>query len=58
MTKKKEKKKIIFLFGASIRYSRVWRVDIMDSHSTLNASQCKACGFVLLVLEYGNTAML
>lgn len=38
--------------------SRVWRVDIVDGHSALNASQCKACGLVLLVLEYGNTAVL
>lgn len=30
----------------------------MDGHTALNASQCKAGGLVLLVLEYGNTAVL
>lgn len=30
----------------------------MDGHSTFNASQRKASGFVLLVLEYGDAAML
>lgn len=30
----------------------------MDGHSTLNTSQRKTCGFVLLVLKYGDTAVL
>lgn len=30
----------------------------MNGHSTLDASQCKTCRFVLLVLKYGNTAVL
>lgn len=29
---------ITLLFGVSVWYSRVWRVDIVDRHSTLNAS--------------------
>lgn len=49
---------IILLFGARSRYSRVWRVDVVDGHSTLNTSQRKTCGFVLLVLKYGDTAVL
>lgn len=30
----------------------------MDGHSALNASQCKACRLVLLVLEYGDATVL
>ena len=30
----------------------------MDSHAALNASKGEACGFVLLVFEYGHTAVL
>lgn len=30
----------------------------MDGHSALDTSQCKACGLVLLVLEYGDTTVL
>lgn len=40
------------------RHSRVWRVDIVDGHTSLDASQCKASRFVLFVLKYGNTAVL
>lgn len=40
------------------RHSRVWGVNVMDSNSSLNASQCKACRLVLFVLEYSNTAVL
>lgn len=39
-------------------HSRVWRIDVVDRHSALNASQCKTCRLVLLVLKYGNTAVL
>lgn len=46
-----------FLF-ISRRYSRVWGVDIVNGHSTLDASQSKTCRFVLLVLKYGNTSVL
>lgn len=49
---------IILLFGACSRYLRVWRVDVVDGHSTLNTSQRKTGGFVLLVLKYGHTAVL
>ena len=38
--------------------SRVGRIDVVDRHSAFNASKCKTCRFVLLVLEYGNTAVL
>lgn len=30
----------------------------MNGHLTPDASQCKTCRFVLLVLKYGNTAVL
>lgn len=40
------------------RHSRVWRVDIVDGHTSLDASQCKASRFVLFVLKYGNAAVL
>lgn len=45
-------------FSSELLHSRVWRVDVMNRHSALNASKCKTCGLVLLVLEYGDTTVL
>lgn len=39
-------------------YSRIWRINIVNGHSPLNAAKCKASGLVLLVLEDGHTTVL